>query len=96
LKWVWQYSDNGFCNYDTLASDTVEGVYQEYLTSPYTTDVRSVKSGQWSYLVDFKEMTQQNIQHESHTKRKIRRIQVPLAEVNDGKKKYGDDSGSDD
>lgn len=26
--WVWQYYDGGFHNYDTAASDIVEGVYQ--------------------------------------------------------------------
>jgi len=89
LKWVWQYFDGGFKNYDVAASDTVEGVYQEYLTSPYTTDVRSVKSGQWSYLVDFKQWTQQNIQHENHTTRKIRRVQIPASEATNGTKNYG-------
>jgi len=98
LKWVWQYYDNGFYNYSGVASDVVEGVYQEYLSSPYTTDVRSVKSGQWAYLVDFREMTQQNVEHESHTKRRIRRVQIPVNQVSDLKKKYddnADDSGSD-
>jgi len=93
LKWVWQYYDNGFFNYNPTASDVVEGVYQEYLTSPYTTDVRSVKSGQWAYLVDFRGMTQQNVEHENHTKRKIRRVQIPVTEVNDTKRKYADDDG---
>jgi len=89
LVWVWQYYDNGFHNYDPEASAIVEGVYQEYKTSPYTTDVRSVKSGQWNYLVDFREMTQQNVQHESHTKRKIRRVQIPASEASDKSKNYG-------
>jgi len=89
LVWVWQYYDNGFHNYDPEASGVVEGVYQEYKTSPYTTDVRSVKSGQWNYLVDFREMTQQNVQHENHTKRKIRRVQIPASETGDRSKNYG-------
>lgn len=61
LVWVWQYYDNGFYNYDTAASEVVEGVYQEYLTSPFTCDVRAVKSGQWEYEIDFRVMTQRNI-----------------------------------
>jgi hypothetical protein len=52
------------------------------------TDVRSVQSGQWSYLVDFRQMTQQNVQHEAHTTRAIRRYQVPSAEFNDTSKAY--------
>jgi len=80
LVWAWQYYDNGFHNYDSAASDAVEGVYQEYLTSPYTCDVRAVQSGQWQYEIDFRLMTQTNIQHENHTKRKIRRLQIPANE----------------
>jgi len=91
LIWVWQYYDGGFRNYDQAASSVVEGVYQEYLTSPYTTDVRSIQSGQWSYLVDFKQMTQQNVQHEAHTTRRIRRVQVPASEATDRNKNYGGD-----
>lgn len=50
------------------------------MTSPYTCDVRAVQSGQWQYEIDFRLMTQRNIQHENHTTRRIRRIQVPAAE----------------
>jgi len=89
--WVWQYFDKGFQNYDAEASDIVEGVYQEYLTSPYTCDVRSVKSGQWQYEIDFRVMTQTNIQHENHTKRRIRRLQVPSSEKGNKQKNYGGD-----
>jgi len=91
LVWTWQYYDGGFHNYDSAASDTVEGVYQEYLTSPYTCDVRSVQSGQWQYEIDFRLMLQTNIQHESHTKRRIRRIQIPASEKGDRHKNYGGD-----
>jgi len=90
LVWVWQFLENDgyYHNYDEEASNTVEEVYQMYLKSPGATDVRSVKSGQWNYMVDFREMTQQNIQHESHTKRKIRRIQVPSSAKSDTGKQY--------
>jgi len=91
LVWVWQYYDSGFKNYDPTASDMVEGVYQEYLRSPYTCDVRSVQSGQWQYEIDFRIMTQRNIQHESHTTRRIRRIQIPLLEKANKHKNYGGD-----
>jgi hypothetical protein len=62
LKWVWQYWHDGWFNYDNAASDIVEATYQEYLKNPGITDVRAVKSGQWTYQVDFKNMIQQNIE----------------------------------
>jgi len=91
LVWAWQYYDSGFHNYDSAASDVVEGVYQEYLTSPYTCDVRAVKSGQWQYEIDFRLMTQRNIQHENHTTRRIRRVQIPATEKGMKNKNYGGD-----
>jgi hypothetical protein len=36
-------------------------------------------------------MTQTNIQHESHTQRRIRRIQVPANEKGNKQKNYGGD-----
>eukprot|EP00029_Vermamoeba_vermiformis_P012276 TRINITY_DN708_c0_g1_i1.p1 TRINITY_DN708_c0_g1~~TRINITY_DN708_c0_g1_i1.p1 ORF type:complete len:717 (-),score=278.23 TRINITY_DN708_c0_g1_i1:40-2016(-) len=94
MKWVWQYNHNGWFNYDNAASDVVEATYQEYLRNPGVTDVRSIQSGSWMYQVDFRQMTQQNIQHENHTIRQIRRVQMPVQEsvpysqLTDGKKKY--------
>jgi len=72
----WQYSEAGskWMNYDDTASDVVEVAYQSYLKNPGACDVRSVKSGQWSYQVDFLNLKQTNIQHESHTVRSIRRV----------------------
>jgi len=92
LVWVWQFKENDdkFHNYDPRASAVVEGVYQEYLSSPSTTDVRAVKSGEWEYMVDFRLMTQQNIQHEAHTVRKIRRVQIPASEKSNRKLPYDD------
>jgi len=51
----------------------VEAIYQEYLLNPMV-DVRSVKSGQWHYMVDFTNNQQQNIEHHARTKRSIRRV----------------------
>jgi hypothetical protein len=68
----WQYNHDGWKNYDKAASDVVEAAYQEWKSNPYT-DVRAIKSGEWQYAVDFTNMEQQNIQHENHTKRLIRR-----------------------
>jgi len=70
----WQYFDNGWKNYSKEADRTVEECYQEYLKTPGSYDVRSVRSGQWLYQVDFINMKQTNIQHEAHTVRDIRRI----------------------
>jgi len=80
LLWVWQYSDNGWYNYDPEGSAEVEKAYQDYLTNP-TVDVRSVASGQWKYQIDFKQMTQQNIEHANHTIRAIRRTQLPASQA---------------
>jgi len=90
LVWVWQFLENDglYYNYESGASNVVEEVYQSYVKSPGATDVRSVKSGQWNYMVDFRAMTQQNVQHEAHTTRKIRRIQVPASEKDDTSKSY--------
>jgi len=70
----WQYLENGWKYYDKTASDAVELAYQDYLKSPQNFDVRAVKSGRWMYQVDFARMEQTNIEHESHTVRKIRRV----------------------
>ena len=72
----WQYDDNGFHDYDKDASKEVEAAYQDYLKSPGCWDVRSVKSGKWEYQVDFPNMNQTNIQHEKHTQRSIRRVNI--------------------
>jgi len=70
---VWQYFDGHWKNYDTVAANVVEDVYQKYLANRGDTDVRAVKSGSWEYQVDFMAMKQTNIQHENHTVRNIRR-----------------------
>jgi len=43
--------------------------------NPGDFDVRSVHSGQYNYMVDFRQMTQMNVDLDAHTVRKIRRIQ---------------------
>jgi len=73
----WQYFHDGWCNYDPKASEVVEATYQEYLRNPGITDVRSVESGEWNYMIDFRQMSQQNVGHEAHTIRRIRRVQIP-------------------
>lgn len=45
-------------------------------------------TGQWSYFIDFRQMTQQNTQHQDHTIRTIRRHQVSTADARDLNKRY--------
>jgi hypothetical protein len=87
----WQYFDatkaNGpWFDYDLYASDLVEDAYADWKRDPHI-DVRSVKSGEWEYMVDFNSMEQQNVQHTAHTRRKIRRVttggQLAEAEANE-------------
>lgn len=73
----WQYEHDGWKNYEKAASDVVEAAYQEWMKNPFT-DVRAIKSGEWQYTVDFTNMRQQNIQHENHTTRNVRRTMVSL------------------
>jgi len=54
FSFAWQYQEDGkWLPYDLPASDIVENAFQEYLSNPGKCDVRSVKSGQWQYQVDF-------------------------------------------
>jgi hypothetical protein len=55
-------------------SDVLEEVYRAYMDNREGTDIRTVKSGQWEYEVNFKTMLQKNIQHPSGTVRPIRRL----------------------
>lgn len=70
----WQYYDNGWYDYDPDASEIVEQQYQSWLKNPGDFDVRSVHSGHFHYMVDFRQMKQQNIEHENHTIRDVRRV----------------------
>jgi hypothetical protein len=73
---VWEYEDKGWFPYDPAGSDAVEKVYQQWVKNPSDFDVRNVKSGQFSYMVDFRKMTQMNTVHENHTIRNIRRQRI--------------------
>eukprot|EP01116_Phalansterium_solitarium_P003745 TRINITY_DN14564_c0_g1_i1.p1 TRINITY_DN14564_c0_g1~~TRINITY_DN14564_c0_g1_i1.p1 ORF type:complete len:340 (-),score=76.04 TRINITY_DN14564_c0_g1_i1:295-1218(-) len=75
-EYIWQFRENDgrFHNYDIAASDVCEEVYQNYLGNRGDTDVRSVKSGQWNYMVDFMAFKQTNIDHHAHTVRDCRRV----------------------
>eukprot|EP00760_Papus_ankaliazontas_P006491 PhM_4_TR13060/c0_g1_i1/m.44156 len=71
----WQFYDDGnkWSDYDAVATKALEKAYVDWQKNPHI-DVRSVKSGQWHYMVDFNLMQQQNIDHENHRIRKIQRI----------------------
>jgi hypothetical protein len=82
---TWQYyDDNNFkakiksldnwYDYDPEASDTVEDEWQKYIVNRGMNDVRSVKSGEWEYMVDFVNWNQTNIVHQAHKMRSIRRL----------------------
>jgi hypothetical protein len=73
---IWQYYDKGWNNYDFDASETVDDVYEQWKKNPGDFDVRSVHSGQFNYMVDFRQMNQQNIDIDNHTVRKIRRQKI--------------------
>lgn len=80
----WQYYDahkptnnksiDHWYNYDPEASDIVEDSWQKYIVNRGMNDVRSVKSGEWEYFVDFMNWKQRNIVHSAHTQRPIRRL----------------------
>ena len=78
---TWQYFDKdknmnpeGWYDYDTEASDIVEDHWQQYIQNRAMNDVRSVKSGEWEYMVDFMNWKQTNVQHQNHKVRNIRRL----------------------
>ena len=75
-KGRWEYFDNGWHPYAPAASDLVEAEWQEYVSDPHRRDVRSVKSGQFRYFVDFTLMKQTNVEHPNHTQRDIRRVRI--------------------
>jgi len=72
LKYIWQFDDQGFYNYDVDASKEVEKQYKEW--KEWNIDVRSVKSGKFHYMVNFRTMKQTNIDHDSQTQRDVKRV----------------------
>jgi len=79
-EWIWQYNHgNSWHNYDSEAAKVVEAIYLGYIQDPGV-DIRSVKSGDWSYMLDFGKMTQTNVEHHNHTTRNIRRLRADASE----------------
>lgn len=78
---VWQYWDIGWNDYDTPAGRCVEQLYHEYNANNNNGNQhhrvqltnRLVKSGYWTYKINFAQMTQTNIEHPNRTSRNIRR-----------------------
>ncbi|EFA83149.1 hypothetical protein PPL_03939 [Heterostelium album PN500] len=70
---TWQYLHGSWLNYDQEASSICEEAYQDWKKNPGV-DVRSVKSGLWSYQVNFKDLLQTNVLHSAHTQRPVRRF----------------------
>lgn len=68
----------GWHPYDNQANTIVEAAYQKYVNSDQAdNNIRAfitVHSGNFSYELDFKTMTQKNIAHQAHKVRKIRRV----------------------
>lgn len=78
---IWQYYvDDGvdgkmtdWYNYEEKASDVVEFAFKDWRRNP-SVNVRAIKSGTYTYSVNFNTMEQTNIEHRNHTKRVIRRV----------------------
>ena len=85
-KFTWQYYDNNklstsmqkkcdfWYDYDPNANNIVEEEWQKYIMNRTMTDIRTIKSGIFEYIVDFYNWRQINITHQNHTIRNIRRI----------------------
>eukprot|EP01064_Diplonema_japonicum_P025459 TRINITY_DN3688_c0_g1_i2.p1 TRINITY_DN3688_c0_g1~~TRINITY_DN3688_c0_g1_i2.p1 ORF type:complete len:267 (+),score=47.19 TRINITY_DN3688_c0_g1_i2:71-871(+) len=75
-KWQYVENDQTWRDYRVDASAVVEQHFHEWEQDGKGSDivVRAVKSGDWSYDVCFKTLQQTNVDHQSHTKRRIRRV----------------------
>uniref|UniRef100_A0A7S2TP74 Poly [ADP-ribose] polymerase n=1 Tax=Lotharella oceanica TaxID=641309 RepID=A0A7S2TP74_9EUKA len=78
-KWQY-YVDDGvdgkstnWYDYDLEASDVVDFAFKDWRRNP-AVNVRAIKSGIYTYSVNFNKMEQTNIEHRNHTKRAIRRV----------------------
>jgi len=67
---VWQYYDGTWHGYPEDSNRTMEGAYQNYLTTKV--DGHQVKSGKFTYEVTFKDFTQRNTQ--TNTMRRLQRL----------------------
>lgn len=70
----------GWYDYDAGGTVTTEGLFVEWGLNGWLSE-RVVVSGMWTYLVNLADMSQTNLEHYAHTRRRIRR--VPPGEVPD-------------
>ncbi|GAB0495826.1 hypothetical protein MMPV_007133 [Pyropia vietnamensis] len=77
----WQYwvddgvdgKRTGWYDYDAGGAAVTEGLFVEWGLNSWLTE-RVVASGAWTYLVNMADMSQTNIEHYAHTRRRIRRV----------------------
>lgn len=68
----------GWYPFVAAASATLDRVFGEWKWVAGLS-VRHVRSGRWTYRVDFNAMTQTNVVHHNHTVRSVRRVAPPAA-----------------
>eukprot|EP00466_Bigelowiella_natans_P017468 jgi/Bigna1/75209/fgenesh1_pg.33_\ len=77
-RWQYYVDDHvdgkatGWYDYDLEASDVVDFAFKDWKRNP-AVSVRAIKSGTYTYSVNFNEMEQTNIEHHNHKKRVLRR-----------------------
>lgn len=73
--WFYSTRNGEWCKFDTPAANNIETTYQNYLSSPTTNShTLTITSGKFRYLVNVKNMTQKNVDHENRRVRKILRF----------------------
>jgi WWE domain len=74
VRAVWEFYDNhGWARYGDAHQADLEGAHRRGDTT------FAFDTGHWSYEVNFRTMDQVNLDHPSHTRRKVRRLEVPVA-----------------
>lgn len=63
----------GWYDYDAGGAAVTEGLFVEWGLNSWLTE-RVVASGAWTYLVNLADMSQTNLEHYAHTRRRIRRV----------------------
>jgi WWE domain len=70
---VWEYMDSAMWKpYSSHHQVSLESAYQYFLKHP-DHKCAEVRSDNWGYRVDFSTMLQTNVEHHSHTQRKVQR-----------------------
>lgn len=66
----------GWYKYEDAARDAVEQVYSAWKRDSQNPATVDIDMGKYRYRVDLAQMTQENLSHENHRIRQIRRIMV--------------------